>query len=97
MAQPQCFFDNDWPVVLYNPHFDRKLSSWINHGPDILRCLESISGFNFIIAPHVKISTDPRSFQTDASHIRVDLGSRHSIDMGYTNRDRKRTRLNSST
>src|SRR3546814_2305683 len=67
MAQPQCFFDNDWPVVLYNPHFDRKLSSWINHGPDILRCLESISGFNFIIAQHVKISTDPRSFQTDRS------------------------------
>src|SRR3546814_1770625 len=85
MAKPQCFFDNDWPVVLYNPHIDRKLSSWINHGPDILRCLESISGFNFIIAPHVKISTDPRSFQTDASHILVDLGSLHSIDMGYTN------------
>ena len=85
MADPQRFFGNDRPVVLYNPHFDKKLSSWEAHGAEILRRLEKITNFNFIIAPHVKMSGDPKCFHTAAPHIRVDLGSRHSIDMSYTN------------
>ena len=85
MAEPQRFFGNDLPVVLFNPHFDRKLSSWQTHGREILRCLETITDLNFIIAPHVKMSAESGAVHTDARHIRFDLGSRHSIDMSYTN------------
>jgi hypothetical protein len=85
MAPPQRFFDNDRPVVLYNPHFDRSLSSWINHGPQILRCLESITDFNFIIAPHVKMAAKPGALRSSAPNLHIDPGSRRSIDMSYTN------------
>jgi hypothetical protein len=85
MAPPQRFFDNDRPVVLYNPHFDRALSSWIKHGPEILRCLESITDFNFIIAPHVKMAAKYSALRSSAPNILVDPGSRHSIDMSYAN------------
>lgn len=85
MAEPRRFFSNDRPVVLYNPHFDKKLSSWRTHGPEILRCLEKITSLNFIIAPHVKMQANPQAFLTDAPHILVDEGSRLSIDMSYTN------------
>ncbi|WP_338331150.1 CDP-glycerol glycerophosphotransferase family protein [Rhizorhapis sp. SPR117] len=85
MAPPQRFFDNDQPVVLYNPHFDRRLSSWFNHEEELLRCFETITDFNFIVAPHVKMKADLANFTTNVSNIRIDLGSRHSIDMSYTN------------
>ena len=85
MAPQQRFFDNDRPVVLYNPHFDRSLSSWINHGPEILRCLESITDFNFIIAPHVKMAAKFSALRSSAPNIYIDPGSRSSIDMSYTN------------
>src|SRR3546814_17836722 len=37
MAPRQRFFDNNLPVVLYNPPFDKELLSWLHHGPDILQ------------------------------------------------------------
>lgn len=85
MAPPRRFFDNDRPVVLYNPHFDRSLSSWINHGPEILRNLESTTDFNFIIAPHVKMAAKYSALHSSVPNIHTDPGSRHSIDMSYTN------------
>src|SRR3546814_17441547 len=42
MAPRQRFFDNNLPVVLSNPHFDKELSYWLHHGQDLLRCLENI-------------------------------------------------------
>ena len=85
MAPPQRFFDNDDPVILYNPHFDPQLSSWRTHGPEILRALEALAGYNVIIAPHTKMARKTAPIRSDAPHIRVDMGSRHSIDMSYTN------------
>ncbi|BBD96852.1 glycosyl transferase [Sphingobium amiense] len=84
MAQRQRFFPDDAPVLLYNPHFDAELSSWVRHGPEVLAALESLEGWNVIVAPHTKLAARVPPIATAAPHIRVDMGSRHSIDMSYT-------------
>jgi hypothetical protein len=83
-AERQRFFSDDKPVLLYNPHFDPALSSWINHGPAMLAALESLTHWNVIIAPHTKLARKVPPIVSSAPHIRVDMGSRHSIDMSYT-------------
>ena len=83
-AAPRRFFDNDRPVLLYNPHFDGELSSWLRHGPEVMAALEALEGWNVIIAPHSKLAGRTAPIHTTAPHIRVDMGSRHSIDMSYT-------------
>lgn len=83
-APRQRFFANDRPVLLYNPHFDAKLSSWVRHGQEVLAALEALEGWNVIIAPHTKLGARAAPIRTTAPHIRVDMGSRHSIDMSYT-------------
>ncbi len=50
------FFQNDNPVFLYNPHFDPALSSWYNHGVDILDWFYANSDrYNLIFAPHIML------------------------------------------
>lgn len=83
-APRQSFFPDDRPVLLYNPHFDAKLSSWVNHGAAMLATLEALDGWNVIIAPHTKLARHVPPIVSSARHIRVDMGSRHSIDMSYT-------------
>jgi hypothetical protein len=76
-------FADDRPLALYNPHFDQKLSSWLEHGPQIVRTMESISDWNFVVAPHVKLKRGPK-VTTMAPNVIVDPGSIRSIDMSYT-------------
>lgn len=83
-AEPPRLFADDRPVLLYNPHFDRRLSSWRTHGGAVLAALEALEGWNVIIAPHTKLASRVRAITTAAPHIRVDMGSRRSIDMSYT-------------
>ena len=50
------FFDNDNPTFLYNPHFDPHMSSWFDHGADILEYFyQNADQFNLIFAPHVML------------------------------------------
>ena len=83
-APRRKLFDNDRPTLLYNPHFDADLSSWVNHGPQVMAALEALQGWNVIIAPHVKLACRVPPIHSDSPHILVDMGSRHSIDMSYT-------------
>jgi hypothetical protein len=49
-------FDNDRPTIVYNPHFDPKLSSWYRWGPTILEAIAAQpSRFNLVFAPHVML------------------------------------------
>lgn len=49
-------FDNDLPTIIYNPHFDPKLSSWFDFGPDFLKWVsEQSQSFNCVFAPHVML------------------------------------------
>lgn len=99
-APPPRLFADDRPVVLYNPHFDPRLSSWYAMGAGILDWFAAQSCFNLIVAPHVMLfqrrihaSVEHRllRWRRDVArryrgipHIVVDPGSPHSIDMTYT-------------
>lgn len=97
--RPRLFAD-DKPVVLYNPHFDPKLSSWYTMGPAILDWFAAQSQFNLVVAPHVMLfnrrvhaSVEHRlvRWRRDVAeryrhlpHMLIDTGSERSIDMTYT-------------
>jgi hypothetical protein len=53
---PETFFDNKKPTFLYNPHFDPHMSSWFDHGADILEFFyQNADRYNLIFAPHVML------------------------------------------
>jgi hypothetical protein len=97
---PVRLFDNDKPVVLYNPHFDPLLSSWFRFGEQILDYFAGQNDYNLIFAPHVMLfqrkllaSVEHRMLrfrqQIDPrfaalDHIHIDTGSSRSVDMTYT-------------
>jgi hypothetical protein len=81
--KPERLFPNDRPVALYNPHFDREVGSWLRHGREVVEAMMKIPGWNFVVAPHVKVRGGPRFRRTPANII-VDRRSTRSIDMTYT-------------
>ena len=50
--QPEPLFDNGRPVALYNPHFDSRVGTWTRHGAEIVKTMEAIPDWNFVVAPH---------------------------------------------
>ncbi len=93
-------FDNDNPIVLYNPHFDPSLSSWFEHGEKVLELFAERKDYNLIFAPHVMLFTRRLHISADVSTVKwrrpinkrffdcpnilIDTGSNASIDMTYT-------------
>jgi len=84
-------FKNNQPTVLYNPHFNKKLSSWTPYGFDLLEAFAQRQDMNFIIAPHMRLfskATSRERIKVEAyakyDNIHVDLGSKQSTDMTYT-------------
>ena len=93
-------FDNENPTVLYNPHFDPRLSSWYGMGNEILEFFADSRDYNLVFAPHVMLFQ--RRFHTSLGmrrvrfrssldekylrcrNIHVDLGSTRCVDMSYT-------------
>ena len=94
------YFSNTNPIILYNPHFDARLSSWYKMGLDVLEFFSRRQDYNLIVAPHVmlykkKIHISPESRQFSftkkipskyrkCANIRIDLGSKSSVNMDYT-------------
>ena len=76
-------FGDDRPVALYNPHFCRKVGTWVRHGPKVMKVLEALADWNVVVAPHVKLRGGP-PLRSRARHVLVDRGSTRSIDMSYT-------------
>jgi CDP-glycerol glycerophosphotransferase (TagB/SpsB family) len=88
---PLRLFPEDRPVVLYNPHFDPKLSSWPRWGHAILAAFARQERYNLIFAPHIRLLEGARPSQVaslrafqDCAHIHMDLGTLAAIDMTYT-------------
>jgi hypothetical protein len=95
------FADSDKPVVLYNPHPSPRLSSWYRMGQTVLESFFNSDRYNFIFAPHVMmfarkwtITISPPAIRRmsppaarfgEAPNMLVDLGSKASTDMTYTN------------
>lgn len=84
-------FDNGRRTILYNPHFDPRLSSADVFLDGLVAAVLSDDRYNLVIAPHVRMaaSWDASARWTWERHavegrISVDLGSPHSMDMTYT-------------
>jgi len=90
------------PVVLYNPHLSPHLSSWFRVGRQVLDWFVEHDDHHLIFAPHVMLFERRVVLSIDklridrpghiderylrAPNIHIDLGSRASTTMAYTNR-----------
>jgi len=85
------FFDNNNPVVVYNPHFNQSVASYALMGHRVLDFFLAHPSYNLIFAPHVVLFTRrwrhhallPRRYY-GVPNILIDLGSPASSDMTYT-------------
>ena len=96
---PKELFANDRPTVLYNPHFNPRLSSWYTEGRRVLQWFGAQDRFNLIFAPHVMLfkrwlhitplhgraRLRPGVPRRFLRHpnILIDTGSQRAIDMSY--------------
>jgi len=94
--------DDGRPIVLYNPHVSPHLSSWYDVGRKILDWFVEHDEYRLIFAPHVMLFERPFVLTVDrlridrpgriderylrAPNIQIDLGSRASTTMAYTDR-----------
>ena len=94
--------DDGRPVVLYNPHVSPHLSSWYEAGRQVLDWFAARDDYHLIFAPHVMLFERPFVLTIDklrldwagrieerylrAPNIHIDLGSRASTTMAYTQR-----------
>lgn len=101
-TRTHALLDDERPVVLYNPHVSPHLSSWYKMGRKILDWFVAHDEYQLIFAPHVMLFERPFALTIDklrierpgriderylrASNIHIDLGSRASSNMTYTNR-----------
>lgn len=85
------FFKNKNPVILYNPHFVKEISSFYTLGNDVLDFFYQHKEYNLIFAPHINLfhkrkHLNPSNFDkkyTNSSNIIVDFGSENSVNMNY--------------
>ena len=84
-------FNNDRPVVLYNPHFSEELGSWSRWGHEIIAAFAAQDEYNLIVAPHVRLFEGASEAEKAAiealsipDRILIDTGSPRSCDMSYT-------------
>lgn len=94
-------FNNGRKTVLYNPHFDPKLSSWYEFSEAVLEYFYRSDQYNLIFAPHMMlykrlahVSLEERTFRlrkappqrySDCPHMLIDTGGPACTDMTYTN------------
>lgn len=83
ISAPYDPFADGKPLAIYNPHFDPTVSSWYGHQREILDAMAAVPDWNFVVAPHIKVTKGRRLMPSPASNIIIDPGSVHSIDMGY--------------
>ncbi|MFZ2394046.1 MAG: hypothetical protein WBI05_05630 [Rhodoferax sp.] len=86
------FFDNDNPVVVYNPHFDQRIGSWSRMGHSVLDFFVANPSYNLIFAPHLvlfKRRWRHRAWLPDkyrrARNILIDTDSAALAEMTYLN------------
>ena len=83
-------FDNDNPIVLYNPHKEKTQRSWDRFLGALLDGFRADRSRNLIIAPHIKMFRRHSERHRDRlramsdSTIHVDPGSFASLDNTYT-------------
>jgi len=99
-APPRPLPNDGRPLVLYNPHVSPHLSSWFTVGRQVLDWFVDHPEYQLIFAPHVMLFERPFTISVDklridrpgrmearhlnAPNIHIDLGSRASTTMAYT-------------
>ena len=88
--RPESIFQNDNPVVVYNPHYKKNESSYQQWGKEVLEFFKNNPQYNLIFAPHVLLYLRKwRHGAFDVSeygeypNIYIDTGSSKSLDMTY--------------
>ena len=89
-GQPgEPLFTNGRPTVLYNPHFDPKISSF-GMAREVIECFRRQERYNLVFAPHVRAVEDLAAADRSAlerlaepGRIIVDLGSPALFNMRY--------------
>lgn len=82
-------FASPRPAVLYNPHFDPKLTSWHRFIEPMLANFHAQNAFNLIAAPHVKLfrfssaASKEQWRERSSPSVIIDPGSDRSIDTTY--------------
>lgn len=84
-------FDNNRPVVLYNPHFKSHLGSFHLLAKRLVDAIVEDGRYNLVVAPHIRLAQhwhEQQCAQWQAlavpGRVMVDLGSDRSVDMTYT-------------
>lgn len=83
-------FNNDKPIVLYNPHFDRELSSYFAWGEQIIKFFTMNTDYNLIFAPHINLLERQKKIKFSLkkyehfSNIIINARRKSCIDMTYT-------------
>jgi hypothetical protein len=82
-------FDDERPIILYNPHFRAALSS-LSQARDIVEAIATQTDCNLIVAPHIRTfeGASPKEVERWQSlavpgRVLVDTGSPRMIDMGH--------------
>jgi len=82
-------FQNEKPIVFYNPHWLKEYSSFYSHGIQILKSFSKQQDYNLIFAPHSLLITRNQSILSEInsfekfSQIHIDTGSIHCHNMNY--------------
>jgi hypothetical protein len=84
-------FNNDKPIVIYNPHFTPEVSSWHKDGIKVLDFFNSQNDYNLIFAPHINLfnkvggetETDFLETYKNNKNIFIDTGSVACVEMTY--------------
>ncbi len=87
-AEP--LFANNLPTVMYNPHFDPRISSF-GIAREVIKRFQGQDRYNLVFAPHVRAVEDLPAAERDSllslavpGSIIIDLGSPSLFDMRYT-------------
>ena len=83
-------FGDGRPIVLYNPHFDTRLSSW-PMAQALIKRIADDGRFNLIVAPHARLFVDMDASERarwlnrkPAANVLFDFDSPRLGDMSYT-------------
>ncbi len=83
-------FNNDNPIVLYNPHWQPRFSSYKSYSKYIIEFFQKNKQYNLIFAPHILLKHWKTHYKYDlnfseheSDNIHIDFGSPYSSDNSY--------------
>lgn len=82
--RPRILFKDVKPVILYNPHFEKSLSSFYDQGIELLRVLSCDGRYNVIFMPHPDLTRKhPRLIDEARAIASVAVINRPKINLEY--------------